>query len=77
MFLQKCKEYFGGELIGSDENGELDKGIVYFMIEGTKSPSHAIKSSPEITMLFGLEISYLNALIPRSNRSGTNFYFTF
>ena len=34
--LQKCEEYFGGELIGSDENGELDKGIVCFMIEGMK-----------------------------------------
>ena len=28
MYLQKCEEYFGGELIGSDQNGELDKGIV-------------------------------------------------
>ena len=34
MYLQKCEEYFGGELIGSDENGELDKRIVCFMIEG-------------------------------------------
>ena len=25
MYLQKCEKYFGGELIGSDENGELDK----------------------------------------------------
>ena len=24
MNLQKCEEYFGGELIGSDENRELD-----------------------------------------------------
>ena len=29
MYLQKCEEYFGGEQIGSDENGELNKGIVY------------------------------------------------
>ena len=36
MYLQKCEEYFGGELIGSDENGELDKGIVCFLIEGMK-----------------------------------------
>ena len=33
MYLQKCEEYFGGEQIGSDENGELDKGIVCFMTE--------------------------------------------
>ena len=36
MYLQKSEEYFGGELIGSDKNGELDKGIVCFMIEGLK-----------------------------------------
>ena len=36
MYLQKCEECFGGELIGSDENGELDKGTVCFMIEGMK-----------------------------------------
>ena len=36
IYLQKCEEYFGGELIGSDENGELDKEIVCFMIEGMK-----------------------------------------
>ena len=23
IYLQKCEEYFGGELTGSDENGEL------------------------------------------------------
>ena len=34
--LQKYEECFGGELIGSDENGELDKRIVCFMIEGMK-----------------------------------------
>ena len=32
MYLQKCEEYFGDELIGSDENGELYKEIVCFMI---------------------------------------------
>ena len=32
FFLQKCGEYFEGELNGSDDNGELYKGIVYFMI---------------------------------------------
>ena len=36
IYLQKCEEYFGGELIGPDENGELDKGIAFFMIEGMK-----------------------------------------
>ena len=36
MHLQKCEEYFGGELTGFDENGKLDKGIVCFMIEEMK-----------------------------------------
>ena len=36
MYLRKYEGYFRGELIGPDENGELDKGIVYFMIEGMK-----------------------------------------
>ena len=31
--IQKCEDYLGGELIGSDENGELDKAIVCFMLE--------------------------------------------
>ena len=36
MYLQKCEDYLGGELIGSDENRELDKAIVCFMLEGMK-----------------------------------------
>ena len=32
MYLQKCEEYFGGEQIGSYGNGELYKGIVYFLV---------------------------------------------
>ena len=32
MYLQKCEEYFGGEKIGSYENGELYKGIVYYLV---------------------------------------------
>ena len=44
MYLQECEEYFGGELIDSDENGELDNGIVCFMIEGMKEsiPCHQV-----------------------------------
>ena len=36
MHLQKCEEYFGGELISPNKNGKLDKEIVCFMIEGIK-----------------------------------------
>ena len=32
MYLQKCEEYFGVEQIGSYENGELYKGIVYCLV---------------------------------------------
>ena len=50
MYLQKCEEYFGGEQIGSDDNGELYKGTIYFMIAGLKESTHVIKSSPQITL---------------------------
>ena len=36
MYLQKCEEYFGGELVGSEENEELYKGIFCFMMIGLK-----------------------------------------
>ena len=32
IYLQKCEEYFGGDQIGFYENGELYKGIVYFLV---------------------------------------------
>ena len=32
FFYKICEEYFGGELNGSDDYGELYKGIVCFMI---------------------------------------------
>ena len=32
MILQRSEEFIGGELIGSDENGELFKGIMSFMM---------------------------------------------
>ena len=51
MCLQKCVEYFGGEMIGSDEKGELYNEIVCFMIVGLKEfIPYVIKSSPEITL---------------------------
>ena len=36
MYLQKCEEYTGGQLIGAATNGELYKGIVSFMIIGIR-----------------------------------------
>ena len=45
MYLQKCEEYFGGDLIGCGEDGNLYKGLVCFMIVGLKdSVLYVIKS---------------------------------
>ena len=49
MYLQKCEEYKGRQLIGATTNGELYKGIVSFMIIGIKQNTpYIIKSVPEI-----------------------------
>ena len=37
MFLQKCEEYIAGESYFADEQGELYKGVVCFIIVGLKS----------------------------------------
>ena len=48
MYLQKCEEYFAGDLVGCISEGELYKGLVCFMIVGLKnSIPYVIKSSPE------------------------------
>ena len=48
MYLQKSEEYFAGNLIGCDGEGDMYKGIVCFMIVGLKeSVPYVIKSSPE------------------------------
>ena len=49
MYLQKCDEYKGGQLIGAAKNGQLYKGTVSFMIIGIKQNSpYIIKSVSEI-----------------------------
>ena len=48
MYLQKCEEYFGGDLEGCGEDSKLYKGFVCFMIVGLKeSVPSVIKSSPK------------------------------
>ena len=37
MYLQKCIQYTSGEYLGSDEEGKLYKGIVFFYDTGTKT----------------------------------------
>ena len=36
MYLHKCEEYCGGEVIGAKENNKLYKGLLSFMIAGLK-----------------------------------------
>ena len=50
MFLQKCIQYMAGEQVGEDENGELYKGVIGFMIAGLKeSIPYVIQAIPEVT----------------------------
>ena len=46
MYLQKCEEYYSGERIGANENNDLYKGLLSFMIAGLKE-NVIIKSVPE------------------------------
>ena len=49
MYLQKSVDYFGGEMIGCNEEGSMYKGIVGFMIVSLKeSIPYMIKSLPEV-----------------------------
>ena len=53
---KNSQEYFGGEMIRCDEEGELYQGIVCFMIVGLKeSIPYVIKSSPETN----IEVNWL------------------
>ena len=50
MYLQKSQEYFGGETIGCDDEGELYTGIVCFMIVGLKE-SIPYRLKPTLTRI--------------------------
>ena len=48
VYLQKCEEYFAGESFGTDEAGNLHKGMMTFMIVGlTKSVPYVLNAVPE------------------------------
>ena len=48
IYLQKCEEYVGGETFGSDEGGNLYKGMMTFMIVGIgKNIPHVLHVAPE------------------------------
>ena len=67
MYLQKCEEHFAGDLVGCNSEGELCKGLIYFMIVVLKNYiPYVIKSSPETKInadLLKLElVDYLSIL---------------
>ena len=78
MYLQKCKEYFGGEQIGSNDNEGLDKGTICFMIAGLKESTYVIKSSPQITINNAWFKNELFECLDAQTELQLNmFYFTF
>ena len=51
MYLQKCIQYTGGEYLGSDDEGNLYKGIAVFLIQGLKqSVPFVVKACLEIAV---------------------------
>ena len=51
MYVQKCEEYFGGDVMGSNDAGESYKGLVCFMIIGLKqSIPYIIRPLPDISI---------------------------
>ena len=50
MYLQKTAHYQAGEYVGADEEGNLYKGIVAFMVVGLKrSTPFVVPAIPEVT----------------------------
>ena len=50
MYLQKATQYHLGEYVGADEDSNLYKGIVAFMIVGLKeSIPHVVQAIPKVT----------------------------
>ena len=50
MYLHKAAQYQAGEYIGADEEGNLFKGIVAFMVVGLKqSTPFVVQAIPEVT----------------------------
>ena len=49
-YLQKREEYFGGDMMGSNDAGELYKGLVCFIIGLKQSILYIIRSLPEVSI---------------------------
>ena len=60
MYLQKSEEYVGGETVGTDEDGELYKGVLCFVIIGLKrNIPYIISTVPEKKLVVnGLKMNY-------------------
>ena len=52
IYLQQGKQFHSGEWIGADENGELFKGVVAFMINGLRDivPIIIVRACPEVSI---------------------------
>ena len=51
MYVQKGTQFASGEYVGADEEGNLYKGVVVFMIVGMKeSIPYVVKALPETTI---------------------------
>ena len=49
MYLEKATQYHSGEYVGADDEGNLYKGIVAFMIVGLKeSIPYIVQAIPEV-----------------------------
>ena len=50
VYLHKAAQYQAGEYVGADEEGNLYKGIVAFMVVGLKqSTPFVVQAIPEVT----------------------------
>ena len=50
IILQKSSDYYGGQMIGQDENGNYYSCILTFMIGLTKSIPYVVKAVPVVNL---------------------------
>ena len=73
MYLQKSTQYHGGEYIGSNEDGDLYKGVVVLMIVGLKkSVPYVVKTCPETNVSGDLIASEIWEAIGNLAKAGFN-----
>ena len=73
MYLQKSCQYHSGDFVGDDEEGNLYKGIVVFMVVGLKkSVSYVVKAIPEIKVTGDLVANGIKQVIESLTGAGFN-----